>query len=129
MKISSDIEKLSNFFQIDSKNKQFKFPLKIVINNIAVPLIVVLNFFVTNDIIDINKKNLNFDKVYADESSIINVNLNNKSALIQKYGFILLPPQISANNCIDNILPNESTSVDIKYESKDFLGHREGDIV
>lgn len=126
LKITAEIEKLHHFFKHDD---DYRFPLKVIINNIKVPSIIILKFFVTTDKIDISKKFLNFDGIYADEANLIDIELFNKSALPQKYGLIMLPQQISIKPSIGTILPNEKGSLTVKYESKDFLGHREGDIV
>jgi hypothetical protein len=126
LKTSKSLEKLHKFFKTGN---QYNIPLKIVINNIKIPIIVILNFHTTTDLIELNKTFLNFDKVYSDESNMLNLKMTNKSELPQKYGYILLPPQISAKENINTVLPSETTSIDIRYESKDFLGHREGDIV
>ena len=72
----------------DSKD-EFNFPLKILIHNINVPLIVILNFFVTSDTIELNKYFLNFEKTFTDEANKLGLTLQNKSLLPQKYGFLM----------------------------------------
>lgn len=113
----------------DSKD-EFNFPLKIVIHKINVPLVVILNFFVTRDTIEFNKLFINFEKTFTDEANKMNLSLQNKSLLPQKYGFIMLPKELSVKNNIDTILSDEKMNVEVIYESQDnYLGHREGDIV
>jgi hypothetical protein len=126
LKTLKKLEKLHKFFKTGN---EYNIPLKIVINNIKIPIIIILNFFTTTDALQLSQSFLNFDKVYSDESNKLNVRMLNKSDLPQKYGFIMLPPQIAAKEHIDTLLPGETASVDIRYESKDHLGHREGDIV
>jgi hypothetical protein len=109
---------------------EFNFPLKIVINKINVPLVVILNFFVTSDTIEFKKYFINFEKTFTDEANKISLSLQNKSLLPQKYGFIMLPKELSVKNNIDTILSDEKMNVEVVYESQDnYLGHREGDIV
>ena len=113
----------------DSKD-EFNFPLKIVIHKINVPLVVILNFFVTTDKIEFNKYFINFEKTFTDEANKISLSLQNKSLLPQKYGFIMLPKELTVKNNIDTVLSDEKMNVDVVYESQDnYLGHREGDIV
>jgi len=113
----------------DSKD-EFNFPLKIVIHKINVPLVVILNFFVTSDTIEFKKYFINFEKTFTDEANKISLSLQNKSLLPQKYGFIMLPKELSVKNNIDTILSDEKMNVEVVYESQDnYLGHREGDIV
>lgn len=104
--------------------------MKILIHNINVPLIVILNFFLTTDTIELSNVFLNFDKTFMDEATKLNLTLQNKSLLPQKYGFIMLPKELSVKNNIDSILSDEKIEVEVIYESQDnYLGHREGDIV
>ncbi len=122
---------LPKFYKGNNHSKdEFNFPLKIVIHKINVPLVVILNFFVTSDTIEFNKLFINFDKTYTDEANKISLSLQNKSLLPQKYGFIMLPKELSVKNNIETILSEEKNSVEVVYESQDnLLGHREGDIV
>ena len=104
--------------------------MKIVVNNIVVPLIVIFNFYVTTDKIELNKYFLNFDKTFTDEANKLSLSMQNKSLLPQNYGFIMLPKELSVQKNIDSILSDEKIKADIIYESQDnYLGHREGDIV
>ena len=104
--------------------------MKIVIGNIVVPLIVIFNFYVTKDKIELDKYFLNFDKTYTDEANKLSLSMQNKSLLPQNYGFIMLPKELSVQKNIDMILSDEKIKADVIYESKDnYLGHREGDIV
>jgi hypothetical protein len=126
IKTLKSLEKLHKFFK---SGNEFNIPLKVVINNIKIPIIIILNFHTTTDMLELSQSFLNFDKVYSDESNKLRLKLANRSELPQKYGFILLPPQISVKENIETILPGETTAVDVRYETKDYLGHREGDIV
>jgi len=72
---------------------------------------------------------INYGKRNLDESTKVNVSLQNMSHLPMRYGFIMLPKEFSVITNIDNLLSNEKRFVDIIYEPKDgFVGHREGDI-
>lgn len=130
MKITKKIKSLHKFYKGKSNPDEFNFPLKIVIHNISVPLIVILNFFVTSDTIELSKQFLNFDKTFIDEANKLSFSLQNKSLLPQKYGFIMLPKELQVKNNIYMILSDEKLNVDVVYETQDnYLGHREGDIV
>lgn len=122
---------MPKFYKGNKESKdEFNFPLKIVIHKINVPLVVVLNFFVTSEKIEFNKLFINFEKNFTDEANKISLSLKNKSLLPQKYGFIMLPKELSVKNNIDTILCDEKMDVEVVYESQDnYLGHREGDIV
>ena len=77
--------------------------MKIVIGNIVVPLIVIFNFYVTKDKIELDKYFLNFDKTYTDEANKLSLSMQNKSLLPQNYGFIMLPKELSVQKNIDMI--------------------------
>ncbi len=121
---------INKFFKTDDGLSGYNFPIKISIANLNLPIIVVLNFNVTVDYIEISKKFLNLEQVFLDEANKISVSLENKSLHPQTYGFIMLPKEITAKNNIDTILPGEKVDVEITYKTLDqYLGHREGDIV
>jgi hypothetical protein len=129
LKISKKIHELNKYFKINPEQSEYIFPLKIVITNISVPIILNLHFFVTNDTINLQSSFLNFDKCFIDESNKIQICMENKSLLPMKYGFIMLPKEFRVKNNIDYILPNEKVYCDVIYDTKDsYLGHREGDI-
>ena len=130
LKVGKSAYKLINFFRRKSEqNNEFNFPLKIVLNNVNIPIIINLHFWLTIDLIEISEKMINYGKRFIDESTKVTVSLQNKSALPMKYGFIMLPKEFTVKTNIDNLLSNEKTFVDIIYEAKDnFTGHREGDI-
>lgn len=131
LKVDKNIKNIFNFFKAQNteNNNEYNFPLKIVLNNVQIPLISVIHFFVTNDTIKISEKMINYGQRFLDESTKVQISLENKSALPMKYGFIMLPKEFTVRTNIDNLLSKEKTFVDIIYESKDnFLGHREGDI-
>jgi len=121
---------LNKFFKTDDGLPGYNFPIKISIANLNLPIIVLMNFYVTVDCIEISKKFLNLEQLYLDESNKLTISLENKSLHPQTYGFIMLPKEITAKNNIDTILPGEKVDVDIIYKTLDnYLGHREGDIV
>ena len=131
LKVDKTLENLVSFFlgQDTDDNIEYNFPLKIVFNNVSIPLITVIHFFVTNDKMKISEKMINYGKRNLDESTKVNISLQNMSHLPMKYGFIMLPKEFSVITNIDNLLSNEKRFVDIIYEPKDgFVGHREGDI-
>ena len=131
LKVDKTLENLVSFFlgQDTDDNIEYNFPLKIVFHNVSIPLITVIHFFVTNDRIKIGEKMINYGKRNLDESTKVNVSLQNMSHLPMRYGFIMLPKEFSVITNIDNLLSNEKRFVDIIYEPKDgFVGHREGDI-
>ena len=131
LKVDKTLENLVSFFlgQDTDDNIEYNFPLKIVFNNVSIPLITVIHFFVTNDRVKISEKMINYGKRNLDESTTVNISLQNMSHLPMKYGFIMLPKEFSVITNIDNLLSNEKRFVDIIYEPKDgFVGHREGDI-
>ena len=131
LKVDKTLENLVSFFlgQDTDDNIEYNFPLKIVFNNVSIPLITVIHFFVTNDRVKISEKMINYGKRNLDESTKVNVSLQNMSHLPMRYGFIMLPKEFSVITNIDNLLSNEKRFVDIIYEPKDgFVGHREGDI-
>ena len=131
LKVDKSLENLVSFFlgQDTDDNIEYNFPLKIVFHNVSIPLITVIHFFVTNDRIKIGEKMINYGKRNLDESTKVNVSLQNMSHLPMRYGFIMLPKEFSVITNIDNLLSNEKRFVDIIYEPKDgFVGHREGDI-
>ncbi len=129
--MTKKIHSLHKFYKGNNDSKdEFNFPLKILVHNINVPLIVIMNFFVTTDTIDFNLSFLNFNKVFTDEANKLSLTIENKSLLPQKYGFIMLPKELSVKTNIDTILNDEKINIDVIYESQDnYLGHREGDIV
>ena len=95
-----------------------------------VPLVVIINCFITTDKINISKKFFNFGKLFCEESNKIQFSLENKSLHPQKYGFIMLPKELTLKNNIDIVLPGEKLFVDCMFKSQDnYLGHREGDFV
>ena len=131
LKVDKNLDNLVSFFlgQDTDDNIEYNFPLKIVFNNVSIPLITVIHFFVTNDRVKISEKMINYGKRNLDESTKVGISLQNMSHLPMKYGFIMLPKEFSVITNIDNLLSNEKRFVDIIYESKDgFVGHREGDI-
>ena len=131
LKVDKTVENLISFFkgQDTKDNIEYNFPLKIVLNNIKIPLITIIHFFLTGDKIKISDKMINYGKRYLDEKSKVKISLENTSLLPMKYGFIMLPKEFTVRLNIDNILSKEKTFVNIIYESKDgFSGHREGDI-
>lgn len=129
MKIIKDVNKLHHFFKT-AQEQEFNFPIKVVINNVNIPIIIILNFFVTTDYLQLSQKFLNFQQVFLDEANKISLTLENKSDLPQKFGFIMLPREFTVKPNIETILAKEKTTVDIIYESQDnYIGHREGDIV
>jgi hypothetical protein len=130
LKVIKSIHELNKFFKANNGNEnEFNIPLKIVITNITVPLVVVLNFSTTTDKIVFDKTFLNFDKCLADEATKLQISLESLSKLPMKYGFIMLPKEFTVKNNIDTILDNEKIFCDVTYESRDgYLGHREGDI-
>jgi len=131
LKITKKIRSLPKFYKGEKESKdEFNFPLKILIHKINVPLVVIFNFFVTNDKIEFNKQFLNFEKTFTDEANKLSLSIKNKSLLPQKYGFIMLPKELSVKNNIDSIICDEQLNVDVVYETQDnYFGHREGDIV
>ena len=131
LKVDKNINQLISFFkgQNTYENTEYNFPLKIVLNNVKIPLITVIHFNVTTDKVNISEKMINYGKRYIDEATKVAISLENTSALPMKYGFIMLPKEFTARTNIDMLLSNEKTFVDIIYEPKDdFLGHREGDL-
>jgi hypothetical protein len=129
LKTFREIKKLPSFFKTDKEN-EFNFPIKVVINNIIIPIVIILNFFITTDYINLSHKFMNFEQICLDESAKLKLSLENKSALPQKYGFIMLPKEFKVLPNIETLLPGEKTDVDIIYESVDnYIGHREGEIV
>ena len=131
LKVDKTLENLVSFFlgQDTDDNIEYNFPLKIVFNNVSIPLITVIHFFVTNDRVKISEKMINYGKRNLDESTKVNVSLQNMSHLPMRYGFIMLPKEFTVITNIDNLLSNEKRFVDVIYEPKDgFVGHREGDI-
>ena len=131
LKVDRTVENLVSFFmgQDTDDNIEYNFPLKIVLNNVSIPLITVIHFFVTNDRVKISEKMINYGKRLLDESTKVKVSLQNMSHLPMRYGFIMLPKEFSVITNIDNLLSKEKRFVDIIYEPKDgFVGHREGDI-
>ena len=131
LKVDKNIDNLVSFFmgQDTDDNIEYNFPLKIVLNNISIPLITVIHFFVTTDRVKISEKMINYGKRFLDESTKVKVSLQNMSHLPMRYGFIMLPKEFSVITNIDNLLSKEKRFVDIIYEPKDgFVGHREGDI-
>lgn len=120
---------MHQFFKTE-KEGEFNFPIKVVINNVTIPIIIVLNYFVTTDNVKISEKFLNFGQIFLDEANKFTISLENRSELPQKYGFIMLPKEFTVKPNIETILPKEATTVDVIYESQDnYIGHREGDIV
>ena len=131
LKVDKTVENLVSFFmgQDTDDNIEYNFPLKIVLNNISIPLITVIHFFVTNDRVKISEKLINYGKRFLDESTKVKLSLQNMSHLPMKYGFIMLPKEFNVITNIDNLLSKEKRFVDVIYEPKDgFVGHREGDI-
>ena len=131
LKVDKTLENLVSFFmgQDTEDNIEYNFPLKIVLNNVSIPLITVIHFFVTNDRIKISEKMINYGKRFLDESTKVKVSLQNMSHLPMRYGFIMLPKEFNVITNIDNLLSKEKRFVDVIYEPKDgFIGHREGDI-
>ena len=131
LRVDKSIDNLVSFFmgQDTDDNIEYNFPLKIVLNNISIPLITIIHFFVTNDRIKIGEKMINYGRRFLDESTKVKVSLQNMSHLPMRYGFIMLPKEFSVITNIDNLLSKEKRFVDIIYEPKDgFIGHREGDI-
>ena len=131
LKVDKTLENLVSFFmgQDTDDNIEYNFPLKIVLNNISIPLITIIHFFVTNDRIKIGERMINYGRRFLDESTKVKVSLQNMSHLPMRYGFIMLPKEFSVITNIDNLLSKEKRFVDIIYEPKDgFIGHREGDI-
>ena len=128
LKMKNSIHQLNSFFKTNGKN-EFNFPLKISITNMKIPIIVTLNFSLTNDTISIKDKIINFGKCFIDERNAIEISMQNNSLHPMKYGYIMLPKEISAKNNIDNLLNAEKISCEISYEAMDnYLGYREGDI-
>ena len=131
LKVDNTLDNLVSFFmgQDTDDNIEYNFPLKIVLNNVSIPLITTIHFFVTNDKIKISEKLIDYGRKFLDESTKVQVSLKNMSHLPMKYGFIMLPKELSVITNIDNLLSKEKRFVDIIYEQKDgFVGHREGDI-
>ena len=131
LKVDKNVNQLISFFkgQNTYENTEYNFPLKIVLNNVKIPLITIIHFNVTTDKVNISEKMINYGKRFIDEATKVAVSLDNTSALPMKYGFIMLPKEFTAKTNIDVLLSNEKTFVDIIYEPKDdFLGHREGDL-
>ena len=130
LKMKNSINNLNPFFKGRGKEEnEFNFPLKISISNINIPIIVVLNFSLTDDVVIIKDSVINFEKCFLDESNLLEISMQNNSKHPMKYGFIMLPKEISAKKNIDYILSQEKISCDITYQAMDnYLGHREGDI-
>ena len=108
---------------------EFNLPLKIVIANIGLPIILTVRFCSTNDNIIINPLFLEYNKVFIDESKTIDITIENKSLLSQKFGFIMLPKEFELTPSIGTINSGEKLIIKCNYQSFDNnIGHREGEI-
>ena len=120
LKVDKTVENLVSFFmgQDTDDNIEYNFPLKIVLNNISIPLITVIHFFVTNDRVKISEKLINYGKRFLDESTKVKLSLQNMSHLPMKYGFIMLPKEFNVITNIDNLLSKEKYLIISFCESK-----------